>query len=77
MRLEGKVAVITGGGAGIGRASVELFAKEGASVVLVDHDEVAGRSVRDAVVARGHRCIFLKADVSEPDSMRAAIRAAR
>ena len=42
MLLEGKVAIITGAGSGFGRATSELFAKEGAKVVVVDYNETTG-----------------------------------
>jgi NAD(P)-dependent dehydrogenase (short-subunit alcohol dehydrogenase family) len=75
MRLANKVAVITGAGAGIGRACVDLFAREGASVVIAECDESRGMAARDAVLAAGGRCIFVPTDVSEPESMRHAIDA--
>ena len=49
MRLQGKVAIITGGGAGIGRACVELFAREGARVVIAELDPASGEAARDAI----------------------------
>jgi NAD(P)-dependent dehydrogenase (short-subunit alcohol dehydrogenase family) len=76
VRLEGKVALITGGGAGIGRACVERFAREGARVVIAERDEAAGAAVRDAVAARGLPCLFVPTDVSEPDSVERAVKAA-
>ena len=42
-RLKGKVAIVTGAGSGIGRASAVLFAREGAKVVVADYDEKGGR----------------------------------
>ena len=52
MRLDGKVAIVTGGGSGIGRAAAELFAREGARVVVADYKAEAGtdavRAIRDA-----------------------------
>jgi NAD(P)-dependent dehydrogenase (short-subunit alcohol dehydrogenase family) len=75
MRLEGKVALITGGGAGIGRACVELFAREGARVVIAELDEAAGESAHDAVAALGRKSLFIPTDVSEPDSVKQVVDA--
>lgn len=76
MRLQGKVAIITGGGAGIGRACVELFAREGARVVIAELDAANGQATRDAVSAKGGDCIFVATDVSEPESVKAVVDAA-
>jgi NAD(P)-dependent dehydrogenase (short-subunit alcohol dehydrogenase family) len=70
MRLAGKVAIITGGGAGIGRACVELFAKEGARMVIAELDESSGAAARDAVLEGGGSCVLVKANVSEPESVK-------
>ncbi|MEX1019774.1 MAG: glucose 1-dehydrogenase [Litorilinea sp.] len=65
MRLENKVALITGGGGGIGRATAVLFAQEGAQVVVVDRDEAAGHATVAAVDAVGGDARFVEADVSQ------------
>lgn len=65
MRLENKVALITGGGSGIGKESALLFAKEGASVVVVDLNEEAGQAVVSSIQASGGQAVFAKADVSK------------
>ncbi|HSV82418.1 MAG TPA: SDR family oxidoreductase [Ramlibacter sp.] len=69
MRLEAKVAIITGGGAGIGRACVELFAREGARVVVAEFDAASGEATRDTVVQSGGSCLFVPTDVSQPDDI--------
>lgn len=69
MRLNNKVAIITGGGAGIGQACVDLFAREGALVVIAECDEARGAAACEAVLSRGQNCVFVSTDVSEPESM--------
>jgi NAD(P)-dependent dehydrogenase (short-subunit alcohol dehydrogenase family) len=70
MKLKGKVALITGAGAGIGRASALLFAKEGAKVVVVDKNEETGPRTVKEIAANGGEAIFVKADVSRADEVR-------
>jgi NAD(P)-dependent dehydrogenase (short-subunit alcohol dehydrogenase family) len=72
-RLQDKVAIITGGGGGIGRATVERFAEEGAAVVVAELDEVTGAAAAAAAVARGARACFLRLDAGEESSWRAVI----
>jgi NAD(P)-dependent dehydrogenase (short-subunit alcohol dehydrogenase family) len=71
-RLDGKVALITGGGAGIGRATAMLFAREGASVAVAEIDAAAGEETAHLA---GNRAIAIRADVTEEASMRAAVAA--
>jgi NAD(P)-dependent dehydrogenase (short-subunit alcohol dehydrogenase family) len=63
--LNGKVALITGGASGIGQATALLFAREGASVAVIDMDEIGGRAVVEKIVNEGGKAIFVCADVSK------------
>jgi NAD(P)-dependent dehydrogenase (short-subunit alcohol dehydrogenase family) len=71
--LSGKVAVVTGGAKGIGRATVELFVAEGASVVIADVDDDHGEALAAEL---GERAAFQHTDTGDRDSMRAAIATA-
>jgi NAD(P)-dependent dehydrogenase (short-subunit alcohol dehydrogenase family) len=62
-RLEGEAAIVTGAGAGIGRASAELFARHGAKVVCADLDEAAAKRVAAAIAEAGGTAIAVQADV--------------
>ncbi len=64
-RLDGKVALITGAGSGMGRSAAELFASEGARVVVTDVVDDAGNATVDAVRAAGGDATYVRADVSK------------
>jgi NAD(P)-dependent dehydrogenase (short-subunit alcohol dehydrogenase family) len=72
-RLSGKNALITGAGHGIGRASAELFAREGAHVFVADIDESAGAGVANAIAVAGGKATFLPMDVTSQQSVETAI----
>jgi NAD(P)-dependent dehydrogenase (short-subunit alcohol dehydrogenase family) len=75
-RLAGKVALITGAGAGIGRATALRLSAEGAKVILAEINDQAGAAVADAVRAADGDALFVHTDVREPDSVAAAFEAA-
>ncbi|MFF3259295.1 SDR family NAD(P)-dependent oxidoreductase [Streptomyces sp. NPDC002932] len=68
-RLHDKVAVITGAGSGIGRAAAELMSKEGARVVVADHDTRAAEETAALITAAGGQALPLTVDVMEEDSI--------
>lgn len=74
MRLDGKVTIITGGGSGMGRTAAELFAREGARVVVSDVSEAAGEATVAAVRAAGGEASFVRADVSEESDARGMVQ---
>lgn len=75
--LEGKRAIVTGAGSGMGRAAALRFAAEGARVGLIDLDEAAARAVADEIEAGAREALVLRADVrSEADVAAAVERAA-
>jgi len=76
VRLDGRIAIVTGGGRGLGRAYVEAFAAEGAAVVVADIDYASARAVADAIGGRGAVAIATETDVSDAASAQAMVAAA-
>ncbi|MBO2944207.1 SDR family oxidoreductase [Paenibacillus sp. F411] len=68
-RLEGKVAVITGAGSGIGRAAALLMAKHGAKVLLIDINSDSVKEVREKIVSEGGEALSGNCDISKPESL--------
>lgn len=74
--LTSKVAFITGAASGIGRATVLLFAREGASVVIVDLNETAGKDVEREILSNGGSAVFMPADVTREADCRRVVQGA-
>jgi 3(or 17)beta-hydroxysteroid dehydrogenase len=72
-RVDGKVALVTGGSLGIGRACSIMLAREGAKVAVTDIDEAAGGEVVQAIKDAGSDAIFIRHDVASEEQWRAAI----
>jgi len=73
MRLEGKIALVTGAGSGIGRAIAREFAREGAKLLLAELDEASGRTVAEEI---GGQARFQRCDTSKENEVRSAVQAA-
>jgi NAD(P)-dependent dehydrogenase (short-subunit alcohol dehydrogenase family) len=75
--LEGRTAIVTGGASGIGKATCLLFAREGASVAVVDQDEAGAKAVAEAIGDQGGEAIFLQADVASEEECRGVVDAVK
>ena len=73
MRLADKVTIITGGGGGMGRIAAQMFAKEGARVVVAEYGVAAGEETVELVRAAGGEATFVRADVSKESDAKAMI----
>lgn len=72
-QFDGKVAFLTGAGSGIARASSRMFAQEGAKVVIAELKPELGQATEKAIQAAGGQAIFIETNVTEDDSVRAAV----
>jgi NAD(P)-dependent dehydrogenase (short-subunit alcohol dehydrogenase family) len=73
MKLDGKVALVTGGNSGIGSATAALFAKEGAIVVLTGRNQERGEQVAQTINEAGGKAMFIRCDVRVADECRQAV----
>ncbi len=73
-RVAGKVALVTGGSSGIGRATAQIFAREGAKVVVADVQVADGEETVRLITAAGGEAIFVRTDVSNPADVEALIK---
>jgi len=73
MRLQDKVTIITGAGGGMGRVAAQMFAAEGARVVVAEFDEAAGQETAELVRSAGGEATFVKVDVSKESDARAMV----
>ena len=73
MQLEGKIAVITGGGKGIGKAIALAFAGEGAEVVIAARTEAALKETAAEIEAMGRKCLAIATDLAVPEQVRAMV----
>lgn len=74
MRLEGKTALITGSGSGIGKETALVFAKEGAFVVVNDLNEEAGQKTVREIEENHGKAVFKQADVTKPDEIEQMVK---
>jgi len=72
--LKNKVAIITGGGSGIGKAICKVFAQQGSTVCIVDFDETTGKTTQDEIQADGGLATFYKCDVSNQQQVAAVVK---
>lgn len=75
MKLENKVAIVTGGNRGIGRAISLTFAQEGAKVVIAARNETKAKEVMDEIKKQGSECLFVRTDVSQSEEVDNLVKA--
>ena len=74
MILQGRVAVVTGAGSGIGRSGAEILAREGAAVVVADRDAAAGEETAQRIAAAGGKALAIATDVGDDAQLESLVR---
>lgn len=74
MRLQNKTAIITGAGNGLGKAAAQLFAKEGANVVIADFSEAEGQQAAEEIIANGGKATFIQVNVADKESVEQLVK---
>ena len=77
MRLENKIAIITGAASGMGRASALLFAKEGAKIAVADVNDAGGKETVTIIKSSGSDAIFIHTDISKASECENLIKTAK
>jgi NAD(P)-dependent dehydrogenase (short-subunit alcohol dehydrogenase family) len=75
MKLENRVAIVTGAGKGIGSGIAKVFSEEGAKVVVIDWDAEAGENTAEEIRQSGHDALFVHCDVSNEEQVKAMVQA--
>ena len=73
MRLNGRVAIVTGGGGGIGKATCLAFAREGADIVIPEVNIANAEAASKEITALDRRCLVIKTDVADGESVRSMV----
>lgn len=73
MRLKDKIAIITGAGAGMGRATAVLFSEEGAKTVVIDIDEAAGQGTVDMIRKKQQKALFIPTDITDVSQVKSMV----
>ncbi len=71
--LKGKVAIVTGGSSGIGRAICEIFCEEGAKTVIIGRREELGKELEKILLKKGYEALYIKADISKEDEVKSMV----
>lgn len=74
MRLTDQTAIVTGGGGGIGRATAQRFATEGAKVIIADTNETSGEKTAKLIQDEGGRAQFVRVDMTEPEQVKQMVQ---
>ena len=75
-RLDGRIALVTGAGGGVGKGIARRLAADGAEVIIAEYDAASGQQAADEIVAEGGRARFIAVDVTDRDSVAALMAAA-